>query len=64
MIKVKSNCADCGLPCIYAACPHYKIVIYECDDCGDEVNKLYHFDGEQLCISCIEKRLERVEYDG
>ena len=63
MIRVESECVDCGLPCIYDACPHYKVIIYECDSCGDEAFDLYHFDGQQLCIDCIEHRLERVEYN-
>ena len=62
MVRVESGCVDCDLPCIYESCPYYRIVIYECDGCGDEIEDLYHFDGEELCISCIEQRLERVEY--
>ena len=62
MVRVESDCVECGLPCLYESCPHYRVVRYECDDCGDEVEDLYHFDGEELCIDCVEKRLERVEY--
>lgn len=64
MVRTESDCVDCGLPCIYESCPHYKVVVYECDDCGHEVYKLYYYDGQELCIDCIEKRLERVKYDG
>ena len=64
MIRLESDCVDCGLPCIYQSCPHYQMVIYECDDCGHEVDKLYDYDGQELCIDCIELRLERVEYCG
>ena len=60
MVRVESGCVDCGLPCIYEACPHYKVVIYECDSCGDET-KLFHYEGKELCIDCIEQKLERVE---
>ena len=62
MINVESDCVDCGLECIYEACPHYRVITYMCDDCGDEVNDLYHFEGQELCIDCIEHKLERVEY--
>lgn len=62
MIRLESGCVDCGLPCIHEACPHYKVVIYECDDCEEE-EKLYWFNGKQLCISCIAKQLEEVYYD-
>lgn len=64
MVKIESDCVDCGLPCLYDSCPHYQVVVYECDDCGDEVDSLYYFDGQELCIDCIELRLERVEYNG
>jgi hypothetical protein len=62
MISVESDCVDCGLPCIYNACPHYKAIRYICDSCNDEVNDLFLFDGQELCINCIEHKLERVEY--
>lgn len=64
MVRIESDCVDCGLPCLYESCPHYKIVVYECDDCGEEVDNLYHYDGQELCIDCIEHRIERVEYNG
>ena len=38
-----------------------KKLVNECVDCGDEVEKLYNFDDDELCIYCIEKRLEKVE---
>ena len=63
MIRIESDCCDCGLPCLHESCPHYKVVIYECDDCGYPVDALYRYDGLELCIECIEKRLEKVEYD-
>lgn len=64
MVRIESDCCDCDLPCLYGSCPHYQIIVYECDDCGYEVDKLYHYDGQELCIDCIEHRLERVEYNG
>ena len=62
MVRVESGCVDCGLPCQYEACPNYQVVVYECDCCGYEVDSLYYYDGQELCIDCIEHRLERVEY--
>lgn len=64
MVRVESDCVDCDLPCIYEACPYYQMFVYECDDCGEEVDNLYYYDGQELCIDCIEHRLERVEYCG
>lgn len=48
--------------CIYEACPYYEVVRYYCDECGEE-SELYYWDGEQLCVDCILKQLERVEYN-
>lgn len=48
--------------CIYEACPYYEVVRYYCDECGSEED-LYYWDGAQLCIDCILKYLERVEYN-
>lgn len=63
MIRVESDCCDCGLPCIKSSCKYYEIIRYICDDCDDDVNELYYFDGKQLCVDCIVNKLERVEYD-
>ena len=62
MIRIENECVDCALPCVFSACPYYKVVRFYCDECSDEAN-LYWFDGKQLCMDCIEKRLEKVEYD-
>ena len=64
MVSVENECVDCGLPCIHESCTYYKVVRYYCDCCNDEVESLYYFDGQELCLDCIEHRLERVEYCG
>lgn len=64
MIITENECVDCGLPCIFESCKYFRVTRLYCDECGDEQEDLYHFDGQELCIDCIEKRLERVEcYD-
>ena len=64
LIVVESDCVDCGLPCIYESCKYYKVIQYYCDKCGEETDDLYYWDSYELCIKCILKQLERVEYDG
>lgn len=61
MIKVENDCVDCGLPCMGSACPNRNVLYFYCDECGDNAD-LYHFDGEQLCETCIINRLKKVEY--
>lgn len=62
MQTVNDECVGCpdGIPCLGRTCPFKNVVRYYCDKCGEE-NKLYEFDGEQLCIDCIAKLLPVVE---
>lgn len=60
MIKKENECVDCGLPCLGSSCPNRNVIRIYCDKCGDE-GKIFHYDGEHLCISCIEETLEEVE---
>lgn len=59
MQKIENDCVDCGLPCLGDACRYRNVTHYYCDECGEE-KQLYNFDGEELCIDCIENRLEKV----
>lgn len=59
MKETKNECVDCGLPCV-STCPHKNVIRFYCDKCGEET-QLYYYDGQELCIDCIEKRLEKVE---
>ena len=53
------GCTDLGLHCIGGACRNRNVPHFYCDKCGEE-DELYEFEGEQLCISCIENRLPKV----
>ena len=63
MTKIEDECVCCDLPCLGSSCPNRNVKRYYCDCCGDEVEygELYEFDGEELCLSCIEERLDKVE---
>lgn len=63
MIITENECVDCGLPCIYESCPYWAVTRLYCDECYNEEETLYWWDNQQLCLGCIEARLERVEYD-
>lgn len=61
MTKIESDCCDCEQQfrsC--GSCSRRNAKHYYCDDCGDETD-IYHFDGEELCIKCIQKLLEPVK---
>lgn len=63
MIRVENLCSGCDIhemPCMGSACPYYEMVFYECDDCESQED-LYYFDGYELCLKCILKRLDIVK---
>lgn len=62
MIRRENECVDCksqGLPCIGRGCPRRSVVRCYCDKCDMEA-VIYHYEGKQLCIGCIEETLEEV----
>lgn len=59
MIRYENDCVDCGLPCMGNACRLARIPHFYCDRCGEE-EQLYEYDGNQLCLCCIEEKLEKV----
>ena len=60
MKRIENECVDCGLPCLGDRCPNRNVERFYCDNCGEE-ETLYEFEGEELCIDCIAKRLTKVE---
>ena len=63
MIRYENDCVCCPpeLGCLGTSCPKRNVPVTVCDDCQDEGINIYEFEGEQLCIYCIEKRLKKVE---
>ena len=55
------NCAVPGYPCLGESCSNKRVPHFYCDSCKNEHDTVYEFDGEELCIGCIEKRLDKVE---
>lgn len=63
MKKIENECVDCkslGLPCLGNSCPNRNVARFYCDRCGKE-EKLYHYDSEEICESCLLKEFEVVE---
>jgi len=64
MIEIRNECCDCAVPaypCLGNNCPLQNQRVYICDECKDEVDELYEFESEELCIDCIKERLIVVE---
>ena len=58
----KSECVDCGKPCIHEACPNYSVTRYYCDKCKQEFEPeaLYVTDNGDLCDKCILNEYQTV----
>lgn len=56
-MKVYENeCCDCatyGYPCIGNACSQLKVLHIICDDCGDEMDDMYEYNGSHYCTDCL-----------
>lgn len=64
MIKYENECCDCAVPaypCIGESCRRRRVPHYYCDNCGGEYEDIYEFEGEELCIECIEQKLTKVK---
>lgn len=64
MITERNECCGCATdsyPCIGDACSRKHTAVFICDECGDEVEKLYKVDGMQLCGRCALNELEEVD---
>lgn len=66
MIKYKDECVGCsdiGLPCRGSSCPYQSVKHLYCDKCRSEQDRLYIFDGEQLCGECLLSMFDVVEVE-
>ena len=62
MVVIENDCVGCADvigTCLGPDCPNRHVPHYYCDKCGEEED-LYEFEGEELCIDCIEKMLVKV----
>lgn len=61
MVKIENHCISCPpeIGCLGEGCPKRHVRCYYCDDCKFEA-ETYFFDDEELCLDCIEKRLDKV----
>ena len=56
----EDNCVGCPQGCIQCGRKHQPVCVRICDNCGEEVEHLYKYDGEEWCMYCIENDLEEV----
>ena len=66
MITYEDECCGCATPsypCMGSACPYRNVPYLYCDRCNEDVDNLYEYEGEQVCIDCIVKSLDKVEIE-
>ena len=59
MKKKVNGCVNCGKPCLLFCPARDDSWEYECDECGDDT-QLYDWEGKELCLNCIEKKLDKA----
>lgn len=60
MKKIENGCVNCGLPCIGDACRYRNVARFYCDECGFE-ERLYRYEGRELCKDCLAEEFDVVE---
>lgn len=66
MIKYEDECAGCweiGLSCRGISCRNRSVKRLYCDECGEESDRLYIYDDEQLCEDCLLDLYDFIERD-
>lgn len=62
MYKIEDDCVDCGLPCLGDSCPYRNVTVNYCDECGEEYEFLYDYNGQELCKDCLLETVPKI-YD-
>lgn len=55
MIRFENECVGCpsNMGCIGEGCMYRYSPVFVCDDCKEEVDELYEYEGQQLCLECL-----------
>ena len=63
MITYEDECVGCPteIGCLGSACPNRNVPHLYCDKCKEDVEKLYKYDGEELCVECLLDKFNVIE---
>lgn len=63
MITYENECVDCNseIGCYGDNCPKLKVPHFICDECCEDVEELFGYDGEQLCKDCLLEAVPKVK---
>lgn len=62
MIEARNDCVGCDGPCL-PGCSKGKYTALVCDRCGDEVETLFEWEGEQICEDCLLDEIPHITVD-
>lgn len=62
MITYENECVGCPteMGCMGSSCPNRNVKHLICDECQDDVDELYNYDGQQLCEYCLLKAVPKI----
>ena len=64
MIKYEDECTGCresGMPCRGISCRNRCVKRLYCDECGEDSDRLYIYDGQQICHECLLGMFDVIE---
>lgn len=65
MQVIENRCCGCATesyPCRGKSCDLRNYIASYCDECKEE-KEIHNYDDEELCVDCIQKRINLSEYD-
>ena len=63
MKKIENGCVGCPteMGCLGNSCKYRNIVVFYCDECGEETDTLYRYNGYELCQDCLLDKFDIVD---
>lgn len=62
VVRFEDDCCGCDWYTCNGCMYNHELPHLYCDECQDECEKLYEYDGQELCEDCLMKIVD-VEYD-
>ena len=63
MREIIDDCVGCDAVfgyCKGVSCPYYgKYAVLICDECGEETDKLFQYDGNEICLDCLSAKMNK-----
>lgn len=62
MVTYEDECVGCPkeIGCLGYSCPNRNVMHLYCDECNDDVEDLYDYNGKELCEECVLNKLRKL----